>query len=167
MKNIEKSPVIRDRWAKFDKKHRKKPGNTCVYQKKVVILQPNLNYNKINRNYRYLYYNIDYTMSKGTIATHLPRKAEQNLRIVGEQIRLARLRRDLTIAQIAERATCSELTVMRVERGVPTVAIGIYLRVLFALGLDESILFLAKDDEVGRTLQDLDLRHRQRASKRE
>ncbi len=106
-------------------------------------------------------------MSKGTIATHLPRKAEQNLRIVGEQIRLARLRRDLTIAQIAERATCSELTVMRVERGVPTVAIGIYLRVLFALGLDESILFLAKDDEVGRTLQDLDLRHRQRASKRE
>jgi hypothetical protein len=46
------------------------------------------------------------------------------------------------------------------------VAIGIYLRILFALGLDESILFLAKDDDLGRTLQDLDLRHRQRASKK-
>lgn len=105
-------------------------------------------------------------MSKATIANNLPRRAAQNLQIVGEQIRLARLRRDLTIAQIAERAMCTELTVMRVERGTPTVSIGIYLRVLFALGLDESILFLAKDDEVGRTLQDLDLKHRTRASKK-
>ena len=105
-------------------------------------------------------------MSKSTIATNLPRRAEQNLQIVGEQIRLAWLRKDLSIAQIAERASCSELTVMRVERGVPTVAIGIYLRVLVALGLDESILLLAKDDEVGRSLQDFDLKHRQRASKK-
>ncbi|MBQ7531201.1 MAG: helix-turn-helix domain-containing protein [Paludibacteraceae bacterium] len=104
-------------------------------------------------------------MAKSTIATNLPRKAEKNLQIVGEQIRLARLRRDLSIARIAERAMCSELTVMRVERGTPTVAIGIYLRILFALGLDESILYIAKDDDMGRTLQDLDLKHRQRASK--
>ena len=105
-------------------------------------------------------------MAKGTIATNLPRRAAHNLQIAGEQIRLARLRRDLTISQVAERASCSDLTVMRVERGTTTVAIGIYLRVLFALGLDESILALAKDDEMGRTLQDLDLKHRQRASKK-
>ena len=105
-------------------------------------------------------------MGKNTIAINLPRRAAQNLRIVGEQIRLARLRRDLSIAQIAERAMCSELTVMRVERGTPTVAMGIYLRILFALGLDECILCLAQNDEVGRTLQDLDLKNRQRASKK-
>ena len=105
-------------------------------------------------------------MSKTTIANNLPRRAEQNLQIVGEQIRLARLRRDLSIAQIAERAMCSELTVMRVEKGTPTVSMGIYLRVLFALGLDESILYLAKEDEMGRTLQDLDLKHRVRASRK-
>ena len=105
-------------------------------------------------------------MSKSTLGNNLPRRAERNLQIVGEQIRLARLRRDLSIAQIAERASCSELTVMRVEKGTPTVAIGIYLRILFALGLGESILFLGKDDELGRTLQDLDLKHRQRASKK-
>ena len=98
------------------------------------------------------------------MANTLPRRAEKNLQLVGEQIRLARLRRDLSIAQIAERASCSELTVMRVERGLPTVAIGIYVRILFALGLDESILYIAKDDEVGRTLQDLNLKPRQRAS---
>lgn len=104
-------------------------------------------------------------MPKATNANKLPRRAEQNLQIVGEQIRLARLRRDLSIAQIAERASCSELTVIRVERGTPTVAIGIYVRILFALGLDESVLNIAKDDEVGRTLQDLDLKPRRRASK--
>ncbi len=104
-------------------------------------------------------------MAKSTLANKLPRRAEKNLQIVGEQIRLARLRRNLSIAQIAERASCSELTVIRVERGLPTVAIGIYVRILFALGLDESIVYIAKDDEVGRTLQDLDMKPRQRASK--
>jgi transcriptional regulator with XRE-family HTH domain len=89
------------------------------------------------------------------------------MQIVGEQIRLARLRRNLSIAQIAERATCSELTVMRVEKGTPTVAIGIYLRILYALQLDEDILHLAKDDSLGRTLQDMGLRHRERASKKD
>ena len=43
---------------------------------------------------------------------------------------------------------------------------GIHERILFALGLDESILYLAKDDEMGRTLQDLELKHHQRASKK-
>lgn len=104
-------------------------------------------------------------MAKATLANKLPRRAEKNLQIVGEQIRLARLRRDLSIAQIAERASCSEVTVIKVEHGAPTVAMGIYLRILFALGLDESILCLAKDDEVGRALQDLDLKPRRRASK--
>lgn len=106
-------------------------------------------------------------MTKATRGTKLPRKLEQKMQIVGEQIRLARLRRNLSIAQIAERATCSELTVMRVERGTPTVAVGIYLRILYALQLDDDILLLAKDDSLGRALQDIGLKHRERASKKE
>ena len=89
------------------------------------------------------------------------------MQVVGEQIKLARLRRNLSVAQVAERATCSPLTVSRIEKGVPTVAIGIYLRVLYALQLDDDILFLAKDDELGRTLQDMNLPQRERASKKE
>ena len=85
-------------------------------------------------------------MAKSTMGTKLPRKLEQKMQIVGEQIRLARLRRNLSIAQIAERATCSSLTVSRIEKGTPTVAIGIYLRVLYALQLDDDILLLAKED---------------------
>ena len=52
-------------------------------------------------------------MTKSTMGTKLPRKLEQKMQIVGEQIRLARLRRNLSIAQVAERATCSPLTVSR------------------------------------------------------
>ena len=48
----------------------------------------------------------------------------------------------------------------------PTVAIGIYLRVLYALQLDDDILSLAKDDELGRALQDMNLPQRKRASKK-
>ena len=98
-------------------------------------------------------------MTKSTMGTKLPRKLEQKMQIVGEQIRLARLRRNLSIAQIAERATCSPLTVSRIEKGVPTVAIGIYLRVLYALQLDDDILLLAKEDTMGKALQDLGLKN--------
>lgn len=97
----------------------------------------------------------------------LPRKLEQKMQVVGEQIKLARLRRDLSVAQVAERATCSPLTVSRIEKGAPTVAIGIYLRVLYALQLDDDILFLAKDDVLGRALQDMSMTSRKRASKKE
>ena len=105
-------------------------------------------------------------MTKSTMGTKLPRKLDQKMQIVGEQIRLARLRRNLSIAQIAERASCSPLTVSRIEKGTPTVAIGIYLRVLYALQLDDDILLLAKEDVIGKALQDLRLKKRERASKK-
>ena len=102
-------------------------------------------------------------MTKSTMGTKLPRKLEQKMQIVGEQVRL---RRNLSIAQVAERATCSPLTVSRIEKGTPTVAIGIYLRVLYALQLDDDILLLAKEDAMGKALQDLGLKKRERASKK-
>lgn len=97
------------------------------------------------------------------MGTKLPRKLISKMQIVGEQIKLARLRRNLSIAQVAERATCSELTVSRVEKGLPTVSIGIYLRVLYALQLDGDILLLAKEDKNGQSLQDLSLKQRERS----
>ena len=92
-------------------------------------------------------------MTKNTMGTKLPRKLEQKMSVVGEQM--------------AERATCSPLTVSRIEKGAPTVAIGIYLRVLYALQLDDDILWLAKEDKLGKALQDLSLKTRERASKKE
>ncbi len=106
-------------------------------------------------------------MGKSTKGTHLPRRVAAKLEVVGEQIKLARLRRNLTMGQVADRATCSVLTLRRVEKGTATVAIGIYLRVLYALQLDDDILLLAQEDKLGRNLQDLQLKERQRASKKE
>lgn len=105
-------------------------------------------------------------MTKSTMGTKLPRKLEQKMKIVGEQIKLARLRRDLSIAQVAERATCSPLTISRIEKGSATVSIGIYLRVLYALQLEDDILHIAKDDLLGKHLQDLNMQPRKRASKK-
>ena len=106
-------------------------------------------------------------MAKSTMGTKLPRKLEQKMQVVGEQIKLARLRRNLSVAQVAERATCSPLTVSRIEKGIQTVAIGIYLRVLYALQLDDDILSLAKDDKLGRALQDMNMIPRKRAPKKD
>ena len=104
-------------------------------------------------------------MSKNTFGNRLPRALAQDLKLVGEQIRLARLRRNLSMEQIAERATCSAPSLASVYKGKPTVSIGIYLRVLYALGLHKDILKIAADDPLGRNLQDLNLTlKRKRAS---
>lgn len=84
---------------------------------------------------------------------------------VGEQIKLARLRRDLSAEQIAERAGVSRGTLVKIEAGNEGVAIGAYFRVLIALNLKEDILCLAKDDELGRKLQDIGLQTKERARK--
>ncbi|MGN1104102.1 MAG: helix-turn-helix transcriptional regulator [Candidatus Coproplasma sp.] len=86
---------------------------------------------------------------------------------MGEQIKLARLRRNLSAVLVAERAGISRATLQSVEKGAPTVAIGIYAAVLHALNnLDKDLLLIAKDDELGRTLQDLNLTVRKRAAKK-
>lgn len=100
-------------------------------------------------------------------ATVSPKTAEI-LEQMGEQIKLARLRRRLSAELVAERAGISRATLWNVEKGSPSVAIGIYAAVLHALGnMDNDFLLVAKDDELGRTLQDLELPVRRRAPKKQ
>ena len=99
-------------------------------------------------------------MSKATRSVLLPRSLAAKLCVVGEQIRAARLRRNLPIALIAERAQCSHVTVRKIEKGDPTVSMGAYLRVLYALQLADDIDCLARNDPLGREQQDLELRKR-------
>jgi transcriptional regulator with XRE-family HTH domain len=91
---------------------------------------------------------------------------ERILAQLGEQIKLARLRRKVSVQLIAERAGISRATVWAVEKGSPTVSIGHYAQMLTALNMDEDLLLVAKDDELGRKLQDLELPIRKRAPKR-
>ena len=95
-------------------------------------------------------------------------KTAEILKQMGEQIKLARLRRRLSAELVAERAGISRATLWNVEKGSPSVAIGIYAAVLHALGnMDSDFLLVAKDDELGRTLQDLELPVRRRAPKKQ
>ena len=94
-------------------------------------------------------------------------QTEEILRTMGEQIKLARLRRNLTAELVAERAGISRSSLWKVESGNPAVAMGIYAAVLHALNnMDEDLLLVARDDALGRQIQDLNLLTRKRASRR-
>ena len=84
-------------------------------------------------------------------------KQARILATLGENIKLARLRRKLTAEQVAERAGISRRTLVSVEKGLPSVAMGTYVQVLFVLGLSDDITKVARDDEFGRKLQDIQL----------
>ena len=92
-------------------------------------------------------------------------KHKRMLSQLGEQIRMARLRRDLSSEQVAERAGIARNTLIKIENGDEGVAIGSYFRVLIVLGLEEDLLTIANDDVLGRKLQDAGLKVHKRASK--
>lgn len=85
---------------------------------------------------------------------------------LGANLRMARLRRRISAAQVAERANISRSTLWMIEKGSPAVAIGSYCQVLFVLGLDNDLTQVGADDDLGRKLQDLRLEVKKRAPKR-
>jgi transcriptional regulator with XRE-family HTH domain len=84
-------------------------------------------------------------------------KTQRILEQLGDNIRLARLRRKLSAQQVAERANISRPTLTNIEKGQSSVSISLYLQVLSVLGLEKDLLNVANDDELGRKLQDADL----------
>ena len=89
------------------------------------------------------------------------------LQTVGENIKLARLRRKITTTMLAERAGISRITLRKVENGASGVTMGVYANVLFCLGLERDLLLLAGDDPLGQRLRDAELTHtKERVAKR-
>ena len=97
---------------------------------------------------------------KSIIVTPSTRKI---LAQMGEQIRLARLRRGIS----ADRAKISRQTLAKIEEGSPSVSIGAYANVLHALNdMTADLLLVAKDDILQKKLQDIQSKIQQRASKK-
>ncbi|MCC6068837.1 helix-turn-helix domain-containing protein [Ferrovum sp. PN-J185] len=79
---------------------------------------------------------------------------------LGERIKLARLRRGLSGESVSQRSNIFKVTLHRAEKGNSAITLGTYVRIFAALQLQGDFELLAKDDELGRRLQDLKLPHR-------
>lgn len=86
-----------------------------------------------------------------------PPTLEEILRVLGENIKLARLRRRITASILAERAGMTRVTLRKIENGDSGVTMGAYAMVLFCLSLEKDLLLLAQDDTLGRKLLDAGL----------
>ena len=100
---------------------------------------------------------------------YMPRKQppmylpqQKLLEALGERLRLARLRRKLGVDITCERAGISRMTLYRAEAGNSAVALGTLMRILSVLGLESDLDLLARDDKLGRLLQDNELAPRRR-----
>ena len=97
----------------------------------------------------------------------LPLPARRALRKLGRDIRDARRRRRIPVAIAAERASISRTTLVKIEKGDPGVAMGIYATVLFVLGLADRLADIAdpKGDAVGIRLEEEHLPQRIRGAR--
>ena len=87
----------------------------------------------------------------------MTKKMQQEFVFLGERIKLARLRRKLTVQQVCERAGIESLYLLDIESGSASKSIGTYAVVLRVLGLERDIYKIASDDILGRKLQDIEL----------
>jgi len=102
-------------------------------------------------------------MKKTVMASPMARR---QLAKLGDNIKMARLRRNLSLRAVAQRAGISLNTVVAIENGESGVSIGAIVNVLHCLNLAEDVSKVALDDELGRKLQDLELEPKRRAPKK-
>lgn len=98
---------------------------------------------------------------------YTPNKAKETLVQLGEQIRMARKRRQWTIAELAKKIEVSSPTIMALEKGEPTVSIGVLVSTLWIMGLETELRNLANPIDVeGSKLMNARLPKKIRTSKR-
>ena len=100
---------------------------------------------------------------KTVILTH---ETEFIIKKMGNRIKEARLRRNIMVEVLAERAGISKGTLSAIEKGEPTVSIGAYAAILNALDMANDFGYVAVDREGKQCYQNSHLYHRKRASKR-
>lgn len=104
---------------------------------------------------------------RSTMVDTLPAGIRRALGKLGGDIAIARKKRSLTTAMMAERLGVARGTYLRVEKGDPTVAMGTYAMALFVLGIDRGIgdLVDPRNDEQGLLLDAAQLPKRVRVRK--
>jgi len=107
-------------------------------------------------------------MRTSRLSVALPIPVRRALRKLGRDIRDARRRRRIPVAIVARRATISRMTLFKIEKGDPGVAMGIYATVLFVMGLSERLADIADPghDTVGLQLEEEHLPQRIRGARK-
>ena len=103
-------------------------------------------------------------MNKRTVTIY-PSSIKE-LEALGQRLKDARLRRRFSMETVCARANISRPTLYKVENGDPSVAMGSYVQVLRVLGMVEDLSLIAKEDVLGRRLQDESLPQRKRAPRK-
>ena len=98
-------------------------------------------------------------------STILTSEMEQALEKIGLRIKNARLRRNITAEENADRAGISKGTLTSIEKGVSSVSIGAYAAVLYALGMGKDLALIATDEEGKQKFEKMYLKRRERAAK--
>lgn len=91
-------------------------------------------------------------------------KEKRILSRLGENLKLARLRRKFSAEMVSERARISRTTLWNIESGKSTTSIATILKVLSVYGLDKDLLKVGEDDILGRKIQDTNLSISKRVS---
>ena len=99
---------------------------------------------------------------KSTIHTS---EMEQALEKMGLRIKNARLRRNITAEEIADRAGISKGTLTSIEKGIATVSKGAYVSALIVLGMEKDLELVAMDEEGKQKYEKVYLKKRERAAK--
>jgi transcriptional regulator with XRE-family HTH domain len=86
---------------------------------------------------------------------NLPAQVAERAKELGYRLRLARIRRGMSIAEVADKAGINRNTLNALELGKPGVAIGVYVTVLWMLGLEKTLDGVAHPDADvhGKTLE--------------
>lgn len=92
-------------------------------------------------------------------------KQKHILKELGENLKLARLRRKYSAEIVAERSGISRTTLWQLEKGESATSIATLIKVLSVYGMEKELGTLAQDDELGRKLQDIGLKVNKRAPK--
>lgn len=85
---------------------------------------------------------------------------------LGERIKMARLRRQMSVEEVAERSGISRTTLWAIEKGSPSVTIGAYASVLHTLDkMDTDFINIAKDELLSKKIQGINVNSKIRKMK--
>jgi transcriptional regulator with XRE-family HTH domain len=106
-------------------------------------------------------------VARNTLLEATPYPVEHALKKVGSNLRIARLRRKLTIQEVAEKIGAGPRAIRAAENGKPSTLIAVYAALLWAYGLLSPFEDLANpaDDQEGLALSGLGIGDRARRSK--